>query len=241
MDAGWDGSIFLPSEMAAPLTEPAPQPARSFELPFTDVTLRAGADGATVRVHRGELGFHSRFFLEVLSTTETPLDELPLPGKTGEDLALLTAFMYPRRSRDESFTGKSIGRLCELGREYDMPELLVAADDWLTAHANDLVLPANGAFAPQTAERMAQFFKLMQIAYDFKFSRFVELCIGSWAQCTGKHAVLERYAGDARRLDSEVLFRLLSSVCEQTSPCRHCNNYRGASGYCNYCGRTSSY
>ena len=213
--------------MAAPVTEPVQQPARSFELPLTDVTLRAGADGATVRVHRGELGLHSRIFLELLTKTESPVDALPLPGKTGEDLALLTAFMYPRRSRDEGFTRNNISRLCEMGREYDMPELLAAIDDWLVVHAAELMLPASGGAAPQQAEHMAQFFKLMQIAHDFKFSRFFELGIASWSQCSGKRAVLEKYADDVRRLDSKVLFRLLSSVCAQEPA--QCDHYASSS------------
>ena len=151
------GRLFLPpSAMAAPATEPVQQPARSFELPLTDVTLRAGADGATVRVHRGELGLHSRIFLELLTKTESPVDALPLPGKTGEDLALLTAFMYPRRSRDEGFKRNNISRLCEMGREYDMQELLAAIDDWLVVHAAELMLPASGGAAPQQAGTVLQ-------------------------------------------------------------------------------------
>ena len=94
--------------MAAPTQQPAQQPARSFEMPLADVTLRAGADRATARVHRGVLGVHSRIFLEALTLTDSPPDELPLPGKTAADLALLTAFMYPRRSRDEGFTRNCI-------------------------------------------------------------------------------------------------------------------------------------
>ena len=221
-----------PSAMAAPLAEPA----RLVELPLTDLTLRAGADGATVRVHRGELGLHSRVFLEVLTTIDPPPDELPLPGKTAADLALLTAFMYPRRSRDEGFTRDSIARLCELGREYNMPELLVAADDWLAAHYAELVLPASGATTPQNAERVAQFFGLLQLAHDFKFSRFFEQCIASWSQCSGKRAVLDKFADGARNLDSEVLFRMLSSVCElEASRCRSCHRPI-SSGRCSYCG-----
>lgn len=61
--------------------------------PLTDITLRAEADGATARVHRGVLACHSRVLKEALeSTPET--DVLPLPGKSGVELDTLTAWMY---------------------------------------------------------------------------------------------------------------------------------------------------
>jgi hypothetical protein len=227
--------------MAAPTTQSAQQPARSFEVPFPDVTLRAEADGATVRLHRGELGFHSRVFLQALTLTDSPPDELPLPGKTASDLALLTAFMYPRRSRDEGFTCGCIARFAELGREYDMPELLAAVDDWLAAHAAELVLPTDGVAIPQNAGRVAQFLKLLQLAHDFKFSRFFELGIASWSQSAERRAVLEKGANEARKLDSKVLFRLLSAVCEQEPRCRHCHSRNINHGYCSNCGRNPAY
>ena len=92
----------------------------------------------------------------------------------------------------------------------------------------------------QRPSKQAQFFKLMQIAHDFKFSRFFELGIASWSQCSGKRAVLEKYADDVRRLDSKVLFRLLSAVCEQEAlRCRNCSYGTVSNGRCSHCGRTS--
>jgi hypothetical protein len=63
------------------------------ERPFTDLTLRAEADGAEARVHRGLLATHSRVFAQALQTG-APADVLPLPGKRAEELALLVAWLY---------------------------------------------------------------------------------------------------------------------------------------------------
>jgi hypothetical protein len=65
------------------------------ELPFTDVTLRAEADGATARVHRGVLAAHSPVLLEALVGTGT--DVIPLPGKSKAELDLLVAWIYRRK------------------------------------------------------------------------------------------------------------------------------------------------
>ena len=224
--------------MAAPLNNSAQELARSFEVPFADITLRAGADGATVRLHRGELALHSGILSDLLSTAEPPPDEIPLPGKSASDLALLTAFMYPRRSRDEGFTSNNIIRLCELGREYDMPELLAAGDDWLAAYAAELVLPGSGQPEPQNVDRIPRFFKLLQLAHDCHFSRFLELGIASWAQCSGKRVVLEKYSEDVHRLGNEVLFRLLSSACN-ASCCRYCSSSVHMYTQCSNCGKRS--
>ena len=202
--------------MAAPTpTEPA-KSALHAELPLTDLTLRAGLDGETVRVHRGVLGLHSRILLNALTTSNPPPEELPLPGKSISDLRLLTAFMYPRRSRDESFSVDCITRVCELGREYDMPELLAAADDWLAAHAAELVLPQTVTpTVPAFKEKASQSLKLLQLAHDFQFTRFFELVIASWASSPSKALVLKECANVAQQLDSKVLLRLLSSAVSQ--------------------------
>ena len=63
-----------------------------------DLTLRAGADGSTARVHRGVMAAFSRVLGDVLGATEC--DELPLPGKTKAQLDLLVAWFY----RQERFS-----------------------------------------------------------------------------------------------------------------------------------------
>ena len=120
-----------------------------------DLTLRAGTDGATARVHRGIVVFQSRVFLDALSAPDSPPEELSLPGKDAEDLRMLVAFMYPRRARTETFTADCIVRFCELGREYDMPELLAAGGDWLNTHLQQLVLPYAASLAgPNKQEKL---------------------------------------------------------------------------------------
>ena len=57
-----------------------------------DLTLLAGADGSTARVHRGVVAAFSRVFEDVLGATEC--DELPLPGKSKAELDLLVAWLY---------------------------------------------------------------------------------------------------------------------------------------------------
>jgi hypothetical protein len=61
--------------------------------PLADVTLRAEADGATARAHRGVLATHSRVLKEALLSTPHA-EALPLPGKRGAELDVLTAWMY---------------------------------------------------------------------------------------------------------------------------------------------------
>ncbi len=70
-------------------------------LRFTDLTLRAGGDGAAVRVLRGVLCEHSRVIGELLAaTTPSAEEEITLPGRTADELELLVAWMY----RTETFT-----------------------------------------------------------------------------------------------------------------------------------------
>ena len=221
-------TLLLKAESEPAVAQPLADAAFAFDVPLADLTLRAGADGAKARVHRGTLGLHSRVFLEALTVPASPPEELPLPGKSIDDLKLLTAFMYPRRSRDESFTASSIVRFCELGREYDMPELLGACDDWLQTHAATLVL------SPTVSPKQATpFLKLMQLAHDFNFTRFFELGMTSWAEYNSKQQALEACSEEARHLHSEVLFRLLSSACKQNQ-IRQINQSQ-------LCGRCSRY
>ena len=207
------------AQMAAPLDAERARAEPYMVMPFADVTLRAGADGASARVHRGVLGFYSRIFLDVLTAPASSVEELPLPGKTAEDLRMLVTFMYPCRSRDEHFTGDNFVRICELGREYDMPELLTAAHEWLVAHADELVLSAPRLrrslllHPPQQVSEKhgVQFLKLMQYAHEFHVGDFFEIGVESWAQYPMKHELLKAGAEVARHLDSEVLFQLLST------------------------------
>ena len=51
----------------------------------------------------------------------------------------------------------------------------------------------------------------MQFAHDFRFDHFFELGMKAWANCKWKSDVLRLCAEEARRLDGEVLFRMLAS------------------------------
>jgi hypothetical protein len=200
--------------MASPTETTPTASAHIFERPFADLTLRAVADGATARVHRGIVAFHSRVFSNALTTPDSPPDELPLPGKDASDLRMLVAYMYPRRSRTETFTAKgaqpSIVRFCELSREWDMPELLAAAGEWLDAHAQQLVLPQIAVAGSNKQAKASRFLTLLQCAHDFGFSHFFELGMTSWTKCLWKSDVLKLCAEEARRLDGEILFRMLA-------------------------------
>ena len=68
--------------------------------PFADLTLRAGVDGATVRVHRGVVATYSRVLREVLMSTND--DTLTLPGKGADEVKLLVAWLY--RAEKTMFT-----------------------------------------------------------------------------------------------------------------------------------------
>ncbi len=98
--------------MVSPTETTPAASAHVFETPFADLTLRAVADGSTARVHRGIVAFHSRVFSNALTTPDSPPDELPLPGKDASDLRMLVAYMYPRRSRTETFTAKGAQPRC---------------------------------------------------------------------------------------------------------------------------------
>jgi hypothetical protein len=51
----------------------------------------------------------------------------------------------------------------------------------------------------------------MQLAHDFRFTRFFELGVTSWKNCSWKSDVVSLCAEEARRLDGEILFRLLAA------------------------------
>jgi len=199
--------------MAAPLAETKPAKTLcAFDSLFTDLTLRAGTDGATARVHRGIVGQHSHVFLDALTAPALTPEELPLPGKSAADLKLLTAFMYPRRSRDETFSVSNLANFCELGREYDMRELLIVVDDWLVAHGAELMPLAISTYKDVASkEKASQFLKLMLLAHEFELRRFFEFGLAWWALCTSNHNLLEACSSEARALPSEVMFRMLKS------------------------------
>ena len=67
--------------------------------PFADLTLRAGVDGTTVRVHRGVLATHSCVLRNVLTGTKD--DTVPLPFKDGDAVKLLVAWLY-RKDLDKT-------------------------------------------------------------------------------------------------------------------------------------------
>jgi hypothetical protein len=67
--------------------------SKELSLPFSDITLRAELDGATVRAHRGVLAMHSRVFAAALAQ-DSSKEECVLLRKTGADLRLLLCWMY---------------------------------------------------------------------------------------------------------------------------------------------------
>ncbi len=68
-------------------------------MPLADLTLRAEADGACARVHRGVLAYHSRVIDKLLRDTPTT-DTMVLLGKGKAELDLLVAWLY----RNEQFS-----------------------------------------------------------------------------------------------------------------------------------------
>jgi hypothetical protein len=133
--------------MADPATILLPTVNSDAPVPFSDMTLVAKADGATVKVHRGVLAAHSRIFREIFSSCQTTdaagVFTMPLANKTKQDLESLVSFMYPRASRREQFTIQTIQRLMEMGREYDMAGLTAEAVEWLLSSAEAVPSPVN--------------------------------------------------------------------------------------------------
>jgi hypothetical protein len=73
--------------------------AESNSMPLADLTLRAEADGACARVHRGVLAYHSRVIDKLLRDTPTT-HTIVLLGKSKAELELLVAWLY----RNEQFS-----------------------------------------------------------------------------------------------------------------------------------------
>jgi hypothetical protein len=63
-------------------------------MPFADLTLRAEADGATARVHRGVLATFSPVFEAALRAAPADAREMVLVGKSKAELDLLVAWLY---------------------------------------------------------------------------------------------------------------------------------------------------
>ena len=85
---GAEAGIMLASEHLA---------SGDLNLPYADITLRAEADGATARAHRGVLALHSRVFAAAFAAGTS--EECVLLRKTGADLRLLLGWLY----RGENF------------------------------------------------------------------------------------------------------------------------------------------
>jgi hypothetical protein len=101
-----------------PRQEDAPPVAAGIlqaQRPYADLTLRAAADGTETRVHRGLLATHSHVLHAALEARQHVIPGVPLgrvcsmcgfggsvctcrtlslPGKCGEELALLVAWLY---------------------------------------------------------------------------------------------------------------------------------------------------
>jgi hypothetical protein len=115
---------------------------------LTDVVLRAEADGSTERANRCILVAHSGVFREALAAdVAAPSDTLPLPGKTGADVALLMGYLYPADAHSEHFTLQNISTVCALAREYDMPGMMEVAETWMVTAADMLGKPLSSAAA----------------------------------------------------------------------------------------------
>jgi hypothetical protein len=170
--------------MPAPAAPPA-------ELAFTDVVLRAEADGSTARAHRNILAAHSGVFREALAAdVAAPLGVLPLPGKREADVQLLLGFLYPEDARSERFTLHNISAVLSLGREYDMPGMARVAERWLIACAamgsplvSDACLSFRGntlqnrtALRAQRADQARDRVRLLRLAHEYRLDAFAAAC-----------------------------------------------------------------
>jgi hypothetical protein len=73
----------------------APEDAQTDEkMPFADLRLRAEADGASARVHRGLLAACSPVFETALREAPAGTEEIMLLGKSKAELDLLVAWLY---------------------------------------------------------------------------------------------------------------------------------------------------
>lgn len=175
-------------------------------LPFTDVTLRAGADGAIVAAHRGVLARQSRVFSDAFNAELSPNDVFPLPGKTQADLDVLMAYLYPRAARNEGFTLDNIDTVCKLAREYDIPDMLDAAHSWLVATAGSVVKANTFSGKNDAVLRI----RLLALAHEFHFKQFFDMCMAELQQQQpGKLKAIFADAPASKHLDSEVLHALL--------------------------------
>ena len=88
----------------------------SWESPkYADVTLRAGEDGAEMRVHATYLMELSGVFAGLLSGDVALKDNvIPLPGKTVTELKLLCSFLCPTHSRFELVTLDNADAFCKM-------------------------------------------------------------------------------------------------------------------------------
>ena len=199
-------------------------PMSSFEAPSANVTLRAGADGATATVPSHVLAQLARVFADALTLPSEQPAEVPLPGTTREDLDLLLWLMPPASSLPPDvlsahyasrLSPDNIARVCELAREYDMPAPLAAADEWLAVHASELGPPAPWVndLAPAHVQRATAFLKWMQLAHELQLTRFLQQGLALWQAYPFKAAVLKACADDARRMDGALLFRMMAAGC----------------------------
>jgi hypothetical protein len=91
---GADGGEGQQQESAAAAAAAVDEEKNKEELPFADLTLRAEADGATARVHRGVLAACSHVFETALREAPADAREMLLLGKSKAELDLLVAWLY---------------------------------------------------------------------------------------------------------------------------------------------------
>ena len=89
------GSKVVGRAAAALADELLAESTKAVDLPFSDITLCAELDGATVRAHRGVLSMHSKVFADAFSApAASDMKECVLLNKRGSDLRLLLSWVY---------------------------------------------------------------------------------------------------------------------------------------------------
>jgi len=162
----------------------------SWESPkYADVTLRAGEDGAEMRVHATYLMELSGVFAGLLSGDVALKDNvIPLPGKTVTELKLLCSFLCPTHSRFELVTLDNADAFCKMAQEYDMPLVLAAVEECFVLHAEQLLDVNVGTYVHAVGERkfsssgyytirratVSKRFRLLNLADTYKMTRLNE-------------------------------------------------------------------
>ena len=134
------------------------QPPPWEALKYADVTLRAGEDGAEMRVHASYLMELSGVFAGLLSGDVALKDNvIPLPGMTAKELKLLCSFLCPTHSRFELVTLDNADTFCRMAQEYDMPRMLDTVEEGLVLQAEQLLDVIFGTLVNDHGTRVGQY------------------------------------------------------------------------------------